>query len=69
MNPQVLLGIQLALALLEGAANATVTITKMNAAITTARTEGREITLFELEAIAEANHALTDEVLTLLKGE
>lgn len=68
MTPAVLIGIQIALALLEGATNATVAVTKMNVAINTARAEGREITLDELAAIAEANNALTDEVLALLKG-
>jgi hypothetical protein len=66
MNASVLLGIQLALTLLEGATNAGVAITKMNVAINAARVEGREITLTELAAIAEANQELTDEVLALL---
>ena len=69
MSPGVLLGIQLALTLLEGVTNASVTITKMNVAIQTARSEGRMITLDELSEIARSNRALTDEVLTLLDGE
>ncbi len=69
MTPSVLLGIQLALALLEGVSNASVVITKMNIAINTARAEGRVIPLDELAAIAEANQALTDEVLALLDGD
>lgn len=67
MTPAVLVGIQLALALLEGAANATVVITKMNVAINTARSEGREISLEELSEIATSNRELTSEVLALLK--
>jgi hypothetical protein len=69
MTPAVLIGIQLALTLLDGVANATVSITKMNAAITLARSEGRAITLEELSEIARGNRALTDEVLKLLDGE
>lgn len=69
MSPAVLLGIQLALTLLEGVSNATVVITKMNVAIRLARSEGRPITLVELSEIARGNRALTDEVLSLLHGE
>ncbi len=69
MTPGVLLGIQLALALLDGVANATVTITKMNVAIQTARSEGRIITMEELSEIARGNRVLTTEVLTLLDGD
>ncbi|MEE8606724.1 MAG: hypothetical protein V3S55_03890 [Nitrospiraceae bacterium] len=68
MNASVLIGIQLALALLDGVANATITITKMNVAINAARAEGREITIEELNAIADSNRALTTEVLSLLRG-
>ena len=69
MSPGVLRGVQLALTLLEGVTNASVTITKMNVAIQTARSDGRMITLDELSEIARSNRALTDEVLTLLDGE
>lgn len=69
MSPGILIGIQLALALLEGAANAKVTITKMNAAISLARSEGRAISLEELSEIARGNRALTADVLKLLDGE
>lgn len=69
MTPAVLIGIQLALTLLDGVANATVAITKMNAAITLARSEGRAITLEELSEIARGNRELTEEVLSLLDGE
>lgn len=69
MTPAVLLGIQLALTLLDGVTNATVTITKMNAAITLARSEGRAITMEELSEIARGNRELTDEVLSLLDGD
>lgn len=69
MSPAVLLGIQLALTLLEGTSNITVAITEMNVAISTARSEGRVITLDELFVIAQANRTLTDEVTDLLKGE
>lgn len=69
MTPAVLIGIQLALTLLDGVANATATVTKMNAAIKLARSEGRAVTLEELSEIARGNRALTDEVLKLLDGE
>ncbi len=69
MTSGVLLGIQLVLALLDGAANATISITKMNAAINLARSEGRDITLEELSEIARGNRELTAEVLKLLDGD
>lgn len=69
MSPAVLIGIQLALTLLEGVTNATVAITKMNAAIRLARSEGRAITLEELSEIARGNRVLTAEVLSLLDGD
>jgi len=66
MNPAILIGIQLALTLLEGATNVTTAVTKMNVAISVARAEGREITLAELSEIARGNRELTKEVLDLL---
>jgi hypothetical protein len=66
MNESVIKGIQLILLLLEGAANATVAVTKLNAAITAARAEGRDITPAELAAAAEINNEKLDEVLALL---
>lgn len=69
MTPAVLIGIQLALTLLDGVANATASISKMNAAIRLARSEGRAITLEELSEIARGNRALTADVLKLLDGE
>ena len=66
MSPAILIGIQLALSLLEGATNITAAVTKMNAAIRAARSEGRQITLGELSEIARGNRDLTKEVLILL---
>lgn len=66
MTPAVIIGIQLALTLLEGATNIGVAVSKMNAAIRTARAEGRDITLAELSGIARGNRELTKEVLDLL---
>lgn len=69
MTPAVILGIQLALTLLEGASNLTVAVKEMNASIRQARAEGRQISLEELLSIATANRKLTDEVTSLLKGD
>ena len=69
MTPAVILGIQLALTLLEGASNLTVAVKEMNASIRQARAEGRQISLEELLQIAQANRKLTDEVTSLLKGD
>lgn len=69
MNPAVILGIQLAFTLLEGVSNITVAVTKMNASIRNARAQGRQISLEELLAIAQANRDLTDEVIALLEGD
>lgn len=66
MSPAILIGIQLALSLLEGATNVTVAVTKMNVAIKASRSEGRQITLGELSEIARGNRDLTKEVLILL---
>lgn len=66
MSPAILIGIQLALSLLEGATNITAAVTKMNAAIRLSRSEGRQITLGELSEIARGNRDLTKEVLILL---
>lgn len=69
MTPAVILGIQLALTLLEGASNITVAVKEMNASIRLSRAEGRQISLEELLTIATANRKLTDEVTSLLKGD
>lgn len=66
MNESVIKGIQLILLLLEGAANASVAITKLNATINAARAEGRDVSLEELAAAAEINNEKLDEVLALL---
>lgn len=66
MSPAILIGIQLALSLLEGGSNVTATVTKLNVAISLARSEGRQITLGELSVIARGNTDLTKEVLILL---
>ena len=62
----ILIGATLVLKLLESASNIQIARAKLNAIVGAARTEGRDITLAELEDLAEGNQALTDEVLSLL---
>lgn len=62
----VVLGMTIALKLLETASNVVEARRKMNAVVGAAQAEGRDITLAELHDLAEGNQALTDEVLGLL---
>ena len=62
----ILLGMTIALKLLETASNVAVARAEMNAIVGAARAEGRDITLAELQDLARGNQELTDEVLLLL---
>lgn len=62
----ILMGMTIALKLLETASNVVEARRKMNAVVGAAQAEGRDITLAELRDLAEGNQALTDEVLLLL---